>query len=618
MQDVKKFMISKPNGWTVTLTDSKLNITAPVKENEYAETDGKVSVVSVAANGQSQIMEIPVVLGETPLTIAFNEKQVDITLAAGASYYPHYLGACRLDEFSPDKICQELAGDADYKKAYYADSYQLKELLGAEPVEGEYYIVWTVPVAGYDEEYTTDAFIYECYSSTTAVLKVVSTTFEDAELSIQIAGSNKFYGTVREKSETGMTDMLYDLNKGWLSSNLINSAQYEGSLIKYGTNYTNALKAGVTYTVYAIPVVEEKEIMVDYLMQYTEKDIFAVDVTINPIVDGGTCTMTLGEVQSQLQSVKTTVLPSSDTYRFYANYYSEEEITEFGGDAAIVKVLLDTEAYVDIKVTTLTKEGLSPDAKGYFVAVALSKDGKTGSLAKVEANTKSLTFNENISLKAEIMKLGAKEVTVKLTATGGEVKSYRYINTATKNWNFDDSTTEGKLALSDYWNIRETTEQEFVINRLISDTEYSLFVLGLDAEGTPTRMVKCVYTPTLDIKIVLKDNPSWNTTKPSIIGLPDPVPEYFSGPVFFDVTPSAGCVKYFVYADSKTQFMNKNPEELTKFIVTDGDVYEGVQKDLGSQYTPKDAVIGIVWMDEADNYYEAELIDSFTGKSVEL
>ncbi|EJX05360.1 lipoprotein, partial [gut metagenome] len=211
-------------------------------------------------------------------------------------------------------------------------------------------------------------------------------------------------------------------------------------------------------------------------------------------------------------------------------------------------------------------------------------------MAKIEANTKALTFNENISLKAEIVKLGAKEVTVKLTATGGEVKNYRYINTATKNWNFDDPATEGKLALSDYWNIRETTERELVINRLKSDTEYSLFVLGLDAEGTPTRMVKCVYTPTLDIKIVLKDNPSWNTAKPSITGLPDPVPEYYSGPVFFDVTPTASCVKYFVYVDSKTKFMNKNPEELTKFIVTDGDAYEGAQKDLGFQYTPKDAL----------------------------
>lgn len=618
MQDVKKFMISKPNGWAVNLVDSKLSITAPVKENTYAETAGKVSVVSVAENGQSQIMEIPVVLGEAPLKIAFNEDNVEIKLAEGTSYYSHYLGACSLQEFSPEKICQELAGDADYKKAYYGGTYLLKDLLGTEPVVGEYYIVWSVPVAGYNEEYTTDGFIYECYSSTTATLKVVSTTFEDAMLSIQIAGSDKFYGTVREKSETGLASLLYDLNKGWLSANLINDRQYEGSLMKYGTNYTNALKAGVTYTVYAVPMIEEKEAMVDYMMQYTEKDIFSVDVTINPIVEGGTCTMTFGEVQSQLQSVKTTVLPSSDTYRFYAGYYSEQELAEFANDAVIVKALLDKEAYMDIKPTTLTKEGLSPDAKGCFVAVALSKDGKTGPLAKVEADTKALAFNEAISIKAEIVKLGAKEVTVQLTPVGGDIKTYRYINTTTKNWQNDDPTTEGKLALSDYWNIRETTEQLFVIDRLNSDMEYGLFVLGIDAEGNPTRMTKCVYTPTLDIKIVLKDNPSWNTTKPVLEGLPDAVPEFYMGPVFFDVIPAAGCVKYFVYVDSKRRFMNKDAEALTKFIVTEGDVYEGVQKNLGSQYTSKDALIGIVWVDEADNYYEAELIDPYTGMQVEL
>ena len=141
------------------LVGSKLNITASVEKNKYAETTGKVSVVSVAANGQSQIMEVPVTIGEATLSVTFDEKNVDITLAQGVSYFAHYLRACCLDEFLSEKICKELSGNAAYKKAYYGGTYPLKDLLGADPVAGEYYIVWSVPVAGYNEKYSTDEFI---------------------------------------------------------------------------------------------------------------------------------------------------------------------------------------------------------------------------------------------------------------------------------------------------------------------------------------------------------------------------------------------------------------------------------------------------------------------------
>ena len=41
--------IAKPDGWRATLDGDVLTITAPVKENTYAEREGKVSVVAVGA-----------------------------------------------------------------------------------------------------------------------------------------------------------------------------------------------------------------------------------------------------------------------------------------------------------------------------------------------------------------------------------------------------------------------------------------------------------------------------------------------------------------------------------------------------------------------------------------
>ena len=46
---VLNYSISKPDGWRATLNGDVLTITAPVKDNTYAEKSGKVSVVAVGA-----------------------------------------------------------------------------------------------------------------------------------------------------------------------------------------------------------------------------------------------------------------------------------------------------------------------------------------------------------------------------------------------------------------------------------------------------------------------------------------------------------------------------------------------------------------------------------------
>ena len=46
---VESFAITKPDGWRVSLAEDKLTVTAPVKENIYAEQTGEISVVAIGA-----------------------------------------------------------------------------------------------------------------------------------------------------------------------------------------------------------------------------------------------------------------------------------------------------------------------------------------------------------------------------------------------------------------------------------------------------------------------------------------------------------------------------------------------------------------------------------------
>lgn len=54
--------ISKPDGWKVAFKEDKIEITAPVEENTFAEKEGKISVIALSAAGLSAYGEIGVTI----------------------------------------------------------------------------------------------------------------------------------------------------------------------------------------------------------------------------------------------------------------------------------------------------------------------------------------------------------------------------------------------------------------------------------------------------------------------------------------------------------------------------------------------------------------------------
>ena len=60
MSGAADYTISKPSGWKVSLDAEKLEITAPVAENTFAEKEGVISVILVSANGASFLAELNV------------------------------------------------------------------------------------------------------------------------------------------------------------------------------------------------------------------------------------------------------------------------------------------------------------------------------------------------------------------------------------------------------------------------------------------------------------------------------------------------------------------------------------------------------------------------------
>jgi hypothetical protein len=58
--NIAQYSIQKPDGWKVTFDGSKLSVTAPVKENTFAEPIGTISVIVVSTNNKSLIVKFEV------------------------------------------------------------------------------------------------------------------------------------------------------------------------------------------------------------------------------------------------------------------------------------------------------------------------------------------------------------------------------------------------------------------------------------------------------------------------------------------------------------------------------------------------------------------------------
>ena len=66
MSGAESVTITKPDGWRASIEAEGLVITAPAAENTFAETEGVISVILFAANGQSLLAEQIVKIGEDP------------------------------------------------------------------------------------------------------------------------------------------------------------------------------------------------------------------------------------------------------------------------------------------------------------------------------------------------------------------------------------------------------------------------------------------------------------------------------------------------------------------------------------------------------------------------
>ena len=268
MSGISKYTVTKPDGWKASLTGKGLTIIAPVAENQYAETGGKVAIMAVASNGQSIISEIPVIIGEAPVTISVEGQTISTTLTNGVEMY--YLGVLEINEYSAEAVAELVNGYAArmYMKTAALDKVPLAELIGKDPEAGKTYMIWAVPPSEAGSEYLPDDVIASVIKTAATVeLKVSDITFEGATVFAIRKGCDVYYTGILDKPNYSPERVIEDLAYGGGTKQY---SDYNGPLEGKVLDFLPKVIPGTTYVLWAIPYKEEKG--------YKTEELVAVEI----------------------------------------------------------------------------------------------------------------------------------------------------------------------------------------------------------------------------------------------------------------------------------------------------------------------------------------------------
>ena len=597
MSGISKYTVTKPDGWKVSLTGKGLTITAPVAENQYAETGGKVAVMAVASNGQSIISEIPVIIGEAPVTISVEGQTVSTTLTSGIKMY--YLGVLEINEYSAEAVAELVNGYVArmYMKTEALDKVPLAELIGKDPEAGKTYMIWAVPSSEAGIEYLPDDVIASVIKTAATVeLKVSDITFEGATVSAIRKGCDVYYTGILDKPNYSPERVIEDLAYGGGTKQF---SDYTGPLEGKVLDFLPTVIPGTTYVLWAIPYKEEKG--------YKTEELVAVEIAVPALTYDGTAAINISSVVTTVSSISATITPGTGCYKFYYSYMKEQTLANYATDKDVISYLIKS-GDSSKEAKNFERISLDPGTKGFIVAVALNEKGQLGSLVKIQADSKEISYNPSISVDVAI-EAGVLSTTLTLAPTGNPVK-YRYVHMKLKDftnsypyWGNEETVKQALVMNSDVTEIvaAELKNHQLTIEDIEFNTEYVLFMIAIDADGNPASTIAKKEYTSVKPTFVRKDRDAdlWNASVPEVTIDKIEKDKFYT--VSYTVKPKSACKVFYVFA-GPADYLTGMYDEQIRYVMKNG--VKQTTTYSGSAYGTLPTNINITWMDEEGRLYE--------------
>lgn len=608
MVGVDRYTITEtPQGWSATLANGIMSVTAPAKNT--GANEGYIKMIGVGS--KTDIAQVYVAKGTAPCIITIDEEKNVI-------YKPNpqscFYGACLIDEFDPKTIAKNVSGVTNPMLCPYpftsskTPAIPFTDLV-AEVIDGETYIVWAMPATG-EACYETD-ILYHAVTSVGVNYEVSNVTFEDARISIDVKGADKYYLMPMHEDVT-IDNVIEDLN-GTYSSTYDRYLHTSSAKIRV-SDIVDAPVAGGEYAFLVLPM---------KMGQFQKPSAKVFTVKLNDFILGGATSIALEKEAVEFKEISVAV-SSSDAYKCYVSCVAKSDYDSKGysNDETLLKYLSTLSGTKYTSPYTYTAKNLESGAEYYVVAVSVDRNGFAGVPVRLKVDTKSVVYI-NSELNVAIADATMSSAMIAITSDSDIVK-YRYMflsGAGSDYWYFtyvnDDEAAEAALI---YGNV-EYTEVDAAaaaagirFNDLMFGVKYIFRVVGYDKDGNVTHLGKIDVDPTVGA-VVKSSEEVWTENKPTVTAV------VVNNSMQLTISFPNGCAQYVVTKMSEEEYsssMPSTPRQKTDYVLSHG-YAETFREDI-SNYVPESWYIGadkpyiLVAWEGYEGWYEPLVIDSATGE----
>lgn len=432
LDGVVDYVLSVPAGWTVEevkqMEETYLDITAPaLSEVEAGAALAKGDLKAVAVLDDKTAMIARLELTTVPFkTITATATNAIIEKHNGVDKFIYGLVAYEdYDEAALFASADALLMANDSGVSENDINIPLADMLEGEIVPGVPYILYAIP-AFYDQDdeesnyYVREGVIAKYLFGGSAVnLSVSDITFNDAEVSFDIAGADAYFAGTLLNGETVIDDILYKVNNQILDP-VKSPLTYTGSAFTFPSAEANEGVAPVseqTYITWVIPVNEEGK--------YTADNLISQLFTLKGVTSGGETVVTVSSPEDAvIDRVSISVQAASESAsRLYYVFLKSSEAKRYRNQEEAY--LLKNGKVIDAAEAQLKAEELDPDTAYTLFVMSTDREGKYGEATVAEYTTDKLLYNE-LSVSVVTTTLGKSTAKANVTVTGGEATDYVY------------------------------------------------------------------------------------------------------------------------------------------------------------------------------------------------
>jgi len=670
--NVQDWIKEVPAGWTIKEDTRYLDdygqaeffVTAPTAEaiaSGAAVAEGLLKVLAVAEGGKSITATVKLTTSAFE-TVAAGGGKLTVDMNSGVGGY--LVGISTVEDYDAEAIIAELKPVVEYvpdpddwtdfgwspwyvlenatslDDNYFDGSisdYAIADLLSdVELADGGQYIVWVLALESWTDDatwtsgYNLGTIVSVPYFNVSIELETTALTFNDIQITAEFKGVTSYYGafSMVYSGELNKEGILAEFNSSLTSSwgapmpLLVNDEYVEGwdngvftgdpnTLVQ---GYQNGIEPNSSYYLYLIPVVEGKT-------KYTMADVFWYEWTTEPIIAGGS--VTLSEVESELtfNSISVSLEASEeDAVMIYYDFV----------DPAMISTIEDKAAYLLERYPTegsscvVNKANVKPSTTYTLLAVAVDKYGCYGEVFQKDYTTKAMEYS-SVTVSAEVVGTPSTEGLVKLSATGdvetyiywyGERDGYYWTNDYYFGGSAESASAYIALNPNMYFFDRvaasELPADGVKMEGLTVGVSYVFVVSAQLADGSFTKAAVVDFEPALDLGNFVyatddngAENPIWAAAKPVVTYETDSVGDFTS--VYWTVelpegfTGKTACF-HSDYLSSYPTAKDKASYILTSDVIGCQDIVPG--ETYANNYASKGYNIYTVICDADGNYYE--------------